>query len=171
VVRGWHRIRLVRRLAEPLGFGRIHVVRVKAEGLPRYLSKYISKGAVRESPCLRGWRLWATFGVDAREQTRCIDMRSLGTLQDRIRGYRDLGHSAYRSLGMAARDLGGADLAVLQGLACPWGRGVRWDPFARRSHGVEQLLPLFRPALAGRKRGLPCLRVNNSKVYHDEVPF
>jgi len=50
-------------------WGRIHVKRVPGRTAYKYLMKYLKK---RRPPCLKGWRLWASFGKWTK--TRCCDL-------------------------------------------------------------------------------------------------
>ncbi|MDX2080723.1 MAG: hypothetical protein SFU53_08050 [Terrimicrobiaceae bacterium] len=52
------RVERARDLATKAGWGRIHVCRAKPSAAD-YLAKYLSK---EREPCLKRWRLWATFG-------------------------------------------------------------------------------------------------------------
>lgn len=70
-----HDVNRVRELAESAGWGRIHVVHRK-QSMGYYLAKYLAKP---RPPCLKGWRLWATFRM--KERTRLSDI-----LIDSLRG-------------------------------------------------------------------------------------
>ena len=52
------RVEEARKLARKAGWGRVHVIRINADGA-KYLAKYLSK---EREPCLKRWRLWAGFG-------------------------------------------------------------------------------------------------------------
>lgn len=56
----------VRKIAKKSGFGRIHVKAItdtsNADRIATYVSKYLRKGLRDRVPCLKGMRLWASWG-------------------------------------------------------------------------------------------------------------
>lgn len=73
VANKFHDIALVRAAAELAGFGRVHVC-IRKGDMGFYLAKYLSK----ERPeALRGWRLWACFGMPGRIRLSDIIIDSL----------------------------------------------------------------------------------------------
>ncbi|PTX93832.1 hypothetical protein DB345_19845 [Spartobacteria bacterium LR76] len=66
------RVELARKLAKKAGWGRIHVMRINAEGA-KYLAKYLSK---ERETCFKRWRLWAGFGKWDWSRVKDIDLES-----------------------------------------------------------------------------------------------
>ena len=90
-------VQIVRAIALRHGFGRIHVKRC-GKWVADYLAKYLSKEV--RAGCLKGKRLWATFG-DAR-WTRVKDIVVRSWLGDEYRRLRrgDVGLSREQSYGI-----------------------------------------------------------------------
>lgn len=94
LVVGWHDVGDVRKITTAFGFGRIDVRRCFESGL-HYVSKYVTKQARKEYPCLKGVRLWAYIGSDRSEQTRVSDLRKVSHVSTVARQLIGLGHDPY----------------------------------------------------------------------------
>lgn len=66
------RVKEARKLAKKAGWGRVHVMRINADGA-KYLAKYLSK---EREPCFKRWRLWAGFGKWDWSRVRDIELES-----------------------------------------------------------------------------------------------
>jgi len=116
VVVGRYSLRLVRTLCLRNNFGRVHVMRITRN--PFYICKYVTKSYRADNPWLKGARLWAFIGTEAR--TRCKDIEYESAQSTICKILISQGHLPFAAMTVAAKiycSLIAGDLETLGGWA------------------------------------------------------